>query len=478
MRRLLLVTALFGSFTIQARELPPPASHALPRPVAQQLAAVGIPQSAVAVMVEEAGHPSPRIAVNSTTPMNPASVMKVVTTYGALEMLGPAYTWKTDVLTTAPLDNGVQGGDLYLRGSGDPKLTADRLWLLMRQLRGKGLREIRGDLVLDRSAFATVEANTNFDDQPLRPYNVVPDALLANFKALRLTLVPEATTQSVRVVPEVLPDNIEIANQLKLGGNGCGEWRERLQAEVSNGIATGDKGRYRITLSGSYPLSCGEKIWNMGVLPHDLYVLGLFRTIWRELGGELRGSVRNAVTPANANVIASTESPTLAEVVRDINKFSNNVMARQLFLTLSQERPATTESATASIRQWLTGKGINAPELILDNGSGLSRKERISAATLVRLLQKAHESALMPEFVASLPLSAVDGTMKKRLGDSNIAGHAHIKTGTLEGVKTIAGYVQDAKGREQIVVFLVNHPNASRAQAAQDALLQWVYEGR
>jgi D-alanyl-D-alanine carboxypeptidase/D-alanyl-D-alanine-endopeptidase (penicillin-binding protein 4) len=164
--------------------------------------------------------------------------------------------------------------------------------------------------------------------------------------------------------------------------------------------------------------------------------------------------------------------------VRDINKYSNNVMARQLFLTLGAVglgAPGTLEKARSVIAQWLAQKGLSAPELTIDNGSGLSRSDRISAKSMADLLIAAFRSAVMPEFVASLPLVAADGTMRKRLSAAEVAGHAHIKTGSLAQVRSIAGYVLDEKGRRVVVVFIVNHANAANAQPAQDALLRWVY---
>jgi D-alanyl-D-alanine carboxypeptidase/D-alanyl-D-alanine-endopeptidase (penicillin-binding protein 4) len=161
-----------------------------------------------------------------------------------------------------------------------------------------------------------------------------------------------------------------------------------------------------------------------------------------------------------------------------MNKFSNNVMARQLYLTLGAEaagEPATREKADRVIREWLAGKKLNFPEMVLENGSGLSRVERISARHLGELLLSSFRSPVMPEFIASLPLAAMDGTMKKRLADADVAGQAHIKTGSLTGVRSIAGYMLDARGRRWVVVSIVNHPNAGNAQAAQDALLTWIY---
>jgi D-alanyl-D-alanine carboxypeptidase/D-alanyl-D-alanine-endopeptidase (penicillin-binding protein 4) len=453
----------------------------LPVPVANALKSAGIPYSAVGIVVQEAWATGPRLELNGSQAMNPASLMKLVTTFAALELLGPAYTWKTTAWSAAPLEDGVLAGDLVIRGSADPKLTFEQFWLLLRQLRARGVREIAGDLVLDRSLLALGDHDPSaFDEKPLRPYNVGPDALLLNFKALRLTLSPDTAKKAVRLMAEPEPANLDITNLMKLGNNGCSEgWREGLRADLTRHAT-----RWRLILTGTYAASCGEKVWRIGLMPHEEYIRGVFEQLWQELGGTLKGGVRDGTAPAEPRELAAIESPTLSEIVRDINKFSNNVMARQLFLTMGAEslatggrRPARTEDADAVIRAWLEGRGLRFPELVLDNGSGLSRRERISAANLARLLAAVWKSPVMPELIASLPLTAVDGTMKKRLNGNGIAGQAHIKTGTLEGVKTIAGYVLDRNGRQQIVVFLVNHPNAGAAQPAQDALLAWVYEG-
>ena len=446
----------------------------LPAPVAAALNAAGISQASVAVLVQEVGVNLPRVSVNAGRSMNPASVMKLLTTYAALELLGPAYTWRTEAYATGAIDNGILAGDLVLKGHGDPKLNLESFWLLLRQLRARGLRDIQGDLVLDRSHFERVDHDPGgFDQEPLRPYNVGPDALLLNFKSVRFQFVPDADRQTVALLAEPQPVQLDVVNLVKLGAGPCNDWRAALRPEFFS-----HDGNARLVFTGTYPAACGEKSWHFGLLDHPQYVHGVFRQLWQELGGSLGGGLRDGAVPPGARLLAASESPALAEVARDINKFSNNVMARQVFLTLGAEtgrRPARAEDADAAIRAWLAQKGLNLPELVLENGAGLSRRERISAEGLARLLQAAFKSPVMPEFISSLPLTAVDGTMQKRLKERGVAGRAHVKTGTLEGVKSIAGYVLDAKGRRQIVVFFVNHANAGGAQPAQDALLQWVY---
>jgi D-alanyl-D-alanine carboxypeptidase/D-alanyl-D-alanine-endopeptidase (penicillin-binding protein 4) len=450
------------------------AQSALPGPIARALAQAAIPESATGFYVHEIGAAVPVVAAGAERALNPASTIKLVTTYAGLELLGPAYTWLTEAYAVGPLNQDVLTGDLVLKGYGDPKLTLENFWLLLRELRARGLREIRGDLVLDRGYFSAIEADPGrFDDQPTRPYNTVPDALLVNYKAVRLQFVPDAEARAVRILAEPAFPQVQLVNHLVLDAAPCGDWVARMKLDPQGG-ANGA----RLTFAGTYSRDCGERVRHFSVLSHQQYVLALFTQLWRELGGAFAGGVRDGATPADARRIGILQSPALSEIVRDINKYSNNVMARHLYLTLGAAAggaPATPDKASRAIRQWLVSKGLSAPELVLENGSGLSRVERISAANLGQLLLAAFRSASMPELMASLPVAAVDGTMRKRLSGEDLAGQAHIKTGSLAGVRAIGGYVLDAKGRRMVVVMIVNHANAGNAQPIQDALLKWVY---
>lgn len=452
-----------------------PAAHAdsLPASVAQALRNAQVPPGSVAVVVQGVDQRSAAIAHNGPVSMNPASVMKLVTTYAALDLLGPAGTWKTTAWVDSEPTEGRVNGSLYLKGSGDPKLSLEQFWLLLRQLRQRGIKDIQGDLVIDRSLFnLPLHDPGAFDDKPLRPYNVGPDALLVNFRAQRYTLVPG--NGRVQILTDTPSEGLRIENRIQLSQDGCGDWKERLNIRLLP-----DAQGNRLDISGNYALDCGERALNLSLLPADVQVEGLFRALWRELGGSLRGKARSGNLPASAVMVAQQESPAVADVVRDINKFSNNVMARQLFLTLGNNgRQSSLEGAKARVGEWLNNKGLRFPELEIENGSGLSRRERISADSLNRMLQDAWRSPVMPEFIASMPIVGVDGTMKKRLKSSEASGRAHIKTGTLEGVKTAAGYALDDQGRNYVVVFFANHPRAHLTQPAIDALLLWIAQGQ
>lgn len=467
----------------------------LPPPVVQALQAAQIPLQNVGIVVQPVDTGVPLIEHNSRQAMNPASVMKLLTTYAALDLLGPAYVWQTSALADNVAVNGVLAGNLYLKGSGDPKFAIEHLAALLRQLRVRGIERIVGDIVLDRSAFAPMAFDpAAFDNKPQRPYNIGPNGLLINFQALRFTL--QAQEGQPRILLETPSADLFVDNRVRSTGGACGsDWKDRINLAVLP-----DGGRQRLEITGSYAVQCAERTLSLAPLSAEAHDKGLIVSLWQELGGRLNGRVRDGATPPGAQLLVRHDSAPLSDTVRDINKFSNNVMARQLFLTLSQPAkeappgatsgkesqpetawtgsnlPANTERAGRRISDWLSGRGLRFPELVIDNGSGLSRSERISAGSLNRLLLDAWQNPVMPEFIASMPLVGVDGTMKKRLNGSSVTGRAHIKTGTLNGVRSAAGYALDARGRRYALSFLINDPRAQQGGVAIDALLTWIAE--
>ena len=441
-----------------------------PRAMREALAAAGVPLSAVGLVVAPAQGGPRLLALHPDAPMNPASTMKLVTSYAALDLLGPAFTFHTDVLLDGELAGGVLHGNLVIRGGGDPELTYERLWQLAHALRARGLREIAGDVIVDRGYFAPAPYDAaRFDQKPRRAYNVGPDALLVNFNAVDFRFIPGA--QGVRVTGEPDLPNVEIASRVRAVDGACGAWRHGLHYDIeANGLVA------TVVFSGTYPRDCGERTWPLALFDGERYFESTLRWVWSEAGGTLTGKVRAGAAPADARLILRHDSEPLANLVRDMNKFSNNVMARHLFLALSAERLGGGGEEAASrriVREWLAAKGIDAAGLVLENGSGLSREARVSAATLAAVLASAWSSPVMPELAASLPVLAVDGTLKDREGGA-AAGRAHLKGGTLTGVQSIAGYVLDRRERRWIVVMMVNHPGANAAEPALDALVSWV----
>ena len=453
-------------------------TESLPVEVAQQLAKAKLPADALSVVVREVdAAPSSGLAWRSASASNPASLMKLVTSYAALDLLGPSWTWSTGVWLQGsvrdPGADGVLEGDLVVKGSGDPKLVLERVWLLLRKVRQAGVREIRGDVVIDRSAFVGAERSpAEFDGEPLRPYNALPDALVLNYKSIAIAFAPDPARGVARIAVEPVLQGVRVDGEVPLAPGRCDDWRAVLKLDAAD--------PQRVRFRGAYPTSCGERAWPMAYADPDSYNARLIEALWRESGGGLAGRVREGPAPAGVPPTFEFASPPLAEVVRDMNKYSNNLMAQQLFLTLGLQLKGSgsPEAARDLLTQWLRGQvGDAAAGAMIDNGSGLSRNARLSAEALALLLQRAWRSPVMPEFVASLPISGSDGTLR-RAPTSATSGRAHLKTGSLRDVSAVAGYLLSPGGRRYVLVAIVNHPNAAAARPALDALVDWAMSPR
>lgn len=468
---LTIVGAMAGPTALGQEPLPPP--------VLAALRDAGLPPQALAVEVIEVGQIQPRLAWREREPVNPASLMKLYTTGVALDKLGPAWTWQTPVYATGPIEHGVLQGNLVIVGRGDPSLTIERVWLLLRQVRARGVREVRGDIVLDSSAFAAPNGDPgDFDGERLRPYNVLPDALLLNQKSLQLSFMPDAVRGVAAVSFEPPLAGVEVEASVPLGrpGRPCGDWRDALKADFSNPA--------RLRFAGSFPVACGEKGWPVAFPDAKSYNARLLEALWRELGGGLDGRAREGrLDEAVGQLLTEFASVPLAQVVRDINKFSNNVMAQQLFysLPLAAADPANPLAAAGiddaraliatAVRERI---GCAGAELVIDNGSGLSRLSRSSAHCLAAWLQALWVSPTMPEMLASLPVPGLDGTTRRPGRDWGSAlGRAHLKTGSLRDVVAVAGEVLGASGRRYVIAAVVQHDNAQAGRPVLDALVQW-----
>jgi D-alanyl-D-alanine carboxypeptidase/D-alanyl-D-alanine-endopeptidase (penicillin-binding protein 4) len=362
----------------------------IPRPISRAFLDAGVPLNAVTIAVQEVGAPRPLFALDPDRPMLAASVMKLVTTFAALELLGRDYRWKTEAYLGGTLDKGTLNGDLILKGHGDPKITIEQWQAFMNALHAKGLSTITGDLVLDRSEFRLTPRDVAvFDDEPSKPYNVAPDALLVNFKSVRFVFAPNFNHDGVDVRAEPPLPQIAFGSAPHLSEGGCGDWRAAIRAAFvdhgANARATFAGAIRRVARSGigTWRYSIRKVTFTACSPPIFARPVGICR--WRARGPRTR----------RRRTFAVLESPPLYDIVRDVNKLSNNVMARQVFLTLATTAHppgVTTAQAAETIDQWLARRRLRMPGLVLENGSGLSRRERVSAGSLARLLAAADAS--------------------------------------------------------------------------------------
>lgn len=458
--------ALAGSLA-QAADKPMPAE------VAKAWAGSGLPESSLSLVIEEVQ--GTRLAgVNAAEFKNPASVMKLVTTWGALSELGPDYVWRTAFLTNKDAtvsDKGVLSGPLYLRPTGDPVIMLEDLWRLMRELRLRGIREI-GDIVVDRSVFGEVAIDPHeFDGKGDRPYNASPDSFMVGFGAVRLVFTPDVQAKRWRAFVDPPIPGIDIESDVRYQDGSC----RRGPSVEAQTVNRADGVRFRVT--GEAFGACGEFDFHRLAFDQQAFAARTLKTMWGELGGTMTGTVKDGQIPSSAVPVAAHESPPLAEVIRLVNKRSNNVMTRVLLLTLGAEagqRPATVAGSVEVLKRILTNQGIKLGATVIENGSGLSRNARISADVMADILQHAWRSPAMPEYVSSMAILGVDGTLQRRLRSDDSRGYANMKTGALKDARAIAGYVLSKSGKRYIFVSIVNHPQAFKARDFENKVIDWL----
>ncbi len=448
----------------------------LPAGVKVVTSGYSLPAASYSLLVQEIGADAPLLAINAAAPMNPASSIKTLTTLAALEVLGPAYTWHTEIHALGTITDGTLDGDLLIKGGGDPFLVEDYFRNMLKTLQRRGVTRISGDLVIDASLFdPSVSTEPMIDNDTNRSYNVLPHPLMVNFQTVNFFFYPHANGSDVVIKADPELPNLNITNQLRLENAACAGFQRGVSFREDPADANG------VVFAGNYPSRCVEFVLQRAVLDAPNYAYGLFRKLWQELGGEFAGELRMGTTPVDHEALVVWESEPLSDVIKSINKYSNNMMTRQLLLTMAAEKsgaPATVENGVLAVQEYLTGLGIYHAALVLGNGSGLARDTRITANLFSAFLQRGYSINTMPEFLASLPLSGEDGTMRTRLRNGDTRGSMHVKTGSIDDVASVAGYVHARSGRQFVVVSMLNNPEADAGPGRElaDALLAWAYE--
>ena len=448
--------------------------------------AARLPSDAIGIVVAPVHPTAPGqryLQMGAERPLQPASTMKVLTTLVGLELLGPTWRGRTRLLATGPVENGVLHGDLVLEGGADMDLGAEALQALLRKLRDRGVASITGDLILDRSAFRPTRFDIGlppFDEAPEFEYNLIPDALTVDSNLLRMDLAFDAAgTLKIHQHPRL--HGLRVRHEFTLVDAPCARWGDGWKVPE---VKPRWLGRTEVVLRGTWPRGC-ERSLALNLLDRDEFIERLVRQQWSDLGGQWSGRAREGVTPSQAVVLAERQSRPLSELVRSINKASDNARTRTLLLAIGRQTPGaddepTLRRADRAVRAWLARKGIADVGLVLDNGSGLSRTEKITAAQLEAVVRAGMTGPWAPEFLASLPVVGVDGLMRWRQADGGLALQARLKPGGLRNVVSVAGTVNDAAGRPTIVVVILNHDNA-RAGVSRpiiDAVLEWVSRTR
>jgi D-alanyl-D-alanine carboxypeptidase/D-alanyl-D-alanine-endopeptidase (penicillin-binding protein 4) len=460
------------------------ASSGMPGPVNSAISASGLPLKSFGFFAQEVGSERTLAALNEDTPYMMASTTKVVTSLAALDLLGPYYRWRTSAYAMGPIVRGKLLGDLLIVGGGNAQLTSAELQAWFARMHAQGLDEIQGDIVLDRFAFNLSDADHVGTpvQSPDRPRHVWPAALTLDEGQLGVTL---QATRGKRPTLELVPalSEVTLVNQVTSGG-GC-EATARWD-DAAPGSGAGDA---RVVVRGSWGAACGTRTISFVPPPHSGYAARALPAMWAKTGGTLGGRVVATDRPLGEKALpvgtdgevlqplSFDRSKPLPELVRDINKTSDNMAARNLMLSLSPgfpERPATLAGAQKIMRMWLREQGIADGDIEVENGSGLSHTERAKPRAMVQLLRQGWKGEQAEAFLESLPIAGVDGTLVNRLVGGQAKGRAFLKTGTLNDTRALAGYVRSLSGRLYAVSAMVNHADAAAGRPALDAFIEWV----
>jgi len=419
---------------------------------------------------------TPIFSMESKKLFIPASTSKIPTAAAVLGLLPPGHKFKTvfavdgdtpNLLGNQTFKGGTLKGSLYLIGGGDPSFVSESLWFLVNELQRSGLTEVDGDLVVDDSRFDNVRFGEDRQDQRVdRAYDAPLGAMSLNWNSVTAWIRPGGKTgDPAEVSLDVMSPFLQLQNRTKTqGGSANSAQVERLNTKTPKSAEV-------FLASGTVGQTAAEKAIYKSIREPALWSGHAAVQFLAQRGIRVKGSVREGVAPAGAKILATAESKPLAHIVSDMMKWSNNYVADMLVKNLSAEagdRPATTAKGILRVRNYIEKTaGLKPGTYEFLNGAGFTRENKMSAEQLgLVLTAMRRDFRIFPEFLTSLPISGIDGTLRSRFQGLESVGWVRAKSGLLNGVIGLAGYTGDEHGKILTFVFLFNGA-AGREDAAR-----------
>jgi D-alanyl-D-alanine carboxypeptidase/D-alanyl-D-alanine-endopeptidase (penicillin-binding protein 4) len=403
---------------------------------------------------------------------NSASLVKIITTYIGLKELGPDFSWRSDFYYTGDIVGETLKGDIVFKGTGDASFSVEDLEGMIREIQGKGIKRIEGNLLFDTSYFGLIPNEVTFDSNPMRAYNVVPSAISLQSNTINFRFTSHKNKVKIVAKPNI--KYLKIINNIKSTREKCLSWREKLNYETKI-----NEQQSTLNFSGKFSRKCKVKELDLAMLDWQTYFYHTFKQKWLDNGGWFNGNfIDTSGTLADDRLLVSHYSEPLSSLIRDTNKYSLNLMSRNLILTVIANKnnvQPTEEMVNPYIKNWLSKNKIDNEGLFIDNGAGLSRDIKISINQFLMILQNIYYDPMMPEIISSFPIAGIDGTLKKRMKNSPIRMNGHFKTGSMNEVSAMAGFFLNNDKEMNIFVFMMNGKKANMSQNFQEALIESVY---
>lgn len=403
---------------------------------------------------------------------NSASLVKIITTYIGLKELGPDFSWQSDFYYTGDIVGGTLKGDIIFKGTGDASFSVEDLERMIREIQRKGINRIEGNLLFDSTYFGEIPNEVTFDNDPMRAYNVLPSAISLQSNTINFRFNSKKNKVKIEATPNIKA--LKIVNNIKSTREKCLSWREKLSYETKVNEQQGS-----LNFRGKFSKNCKVKEIDLAMLDWQTYFYHTFKQKWLDNGGWFNGNFINTSEPLDDDrLLVSHYSDPLSNLIRDTNKYSLNLMSRNLMLTvIANENNVhpTEKMVNPYIKNWLSKNKIDNEGLFIDNGAGLSRDIMISVNQFLMILQNIYYDPMMPEIISSFPIAGIDGTLKKRMKNSPIRMKGHFKTGSMNEVSAMAGFFLNNDKEMNIFVFMMNGKKANMSQNFQEALIESIY---